>query len=879
MKKDDPPKSVLESILDWSTSKSKPKPAWQRDALRRIVSAGTPTPEDIAELVALCKKGQGDDTVALEAVPLEPSHLPVDPEAGESIALVSISEVVGVNQLAPGNTVKLEPKGLNIIYGQNGTGKSGYARILKRACRARQAGEIIPDAFNPSASGKATANITITSTNGGEQVIGWEDQDEDQPHPALSAITVFDRDCGAVHLRQKNEVWFRPFGLDIPDDLAAVCQQMKDAFTAEKTEIEQAQDPLFSDPIWSATSRIGKFLNDLKADSDISVIDGEQPLSEQDEARLVQLQRDLSLDPETVSAEQRQRATKVSQMLATLKSYQTRYADEALQTLIDLRTAATNTRQAANLAAEKAFGSLELDGVGSAIWRELWDSARRYSGGLRSKEQSFPPLEGESCVLCHQPIDEVTAARMRGFEEFVQADTEARASEAERVFQSALKDFSETEVDIRLLGEARHIVMEQDETLARSVLRYAASARLRRWQVLQAMKSADDAELKPLSPLPDAALEAFIVAVRAYADELAGTSDPALRQKLVDEMANLKDRQQIARLKKLAEEEIKRLQTIRRQDACIAETATNSVTKLGNDIADNLITPKMRDRFASEIGRLAAGRIRVEVVRSGGRFGSPQYEVRFFANPKAKVGMVLSEGEQTCVALASYLTELANATHRSALVFDDPISSLDHRWRRKVAERLVAESKQRQVVVFTHDLIFVNDLHEMATVSGTMGALGNLSRSSEGVGVFAEGLPWRASSVRDRVDKLEKKSRQAKALYEDNEDEAYHREVVHIYGELRSAWERGLEDVVFAGVLMRHRDYINPKNLKKVAVLEEADVEAFQAGYQKCNDFLDAHDPSRGRDDEAPPPDEVAADIQMLAAWEKVLRSKQNATA
>ena len=95
---------------------------------------------------------------------------------------------------------------------------------------------------------------------------------------------------------------------------------------------------------------------------------------------------------------------------------------------------------------------------------------------------------------------------------------------------------------------------------------------------------------------------------------------------------------------------------------------------------------------------------RVEVVRSGGQFGSPQYQVRLFANPKAKVHIVLSEGEQTCVALAAFLTELTTASHKSALVFDDPVTSLDHRWRRKVAERLIAEASDRQIVVFTHDL-------------------------------------------------------------------------------------------------------------------------------------------------------------------------------
>jgi wobble nucleotide-excising tRNase len=40
-------------------------------------------------------------------------------------------------------------------------------------------------------------------------------------------------------------------------------------------------------------------------------------------------------------------------------------------------------------------------------------------------------------------------------------------------------------------------------------------------------------------------------------------------------------------------------------------------------------------------------------------------------------------------------------------VFDDPVSSLDYKWREGVARRLVQVSKTRQVTVFTHDVVFL----------------------------------------------------------------------------------------------------------------------------------------------------------------------------
>ena len=84
------PDSVLQRVLEWS----KTRPEWQRDALRRIVLSGFPDEAAIDEILQLCKKEHGDQTVAIEAEPFSKDDLPVDPGAGESITLEAIENVV-----------------------------------------------------------------------------------------------------------------------------------------------------------------------------------------------------------------------------------------------------------------------------------------------------------------------------------------------------------------------------------------------------------------------------------------------------------------------------------------------------------------------------------------------------------------------------------------------------------------------------------------------------------------------------------------------------------------------------------------------------------------------------------------------------------------
>lgn len=698
------PKSVFDSILEWSAA----RPLWQRDALRRIVAQGKLTTEDKAVLVQLCLKGQGVDGIDVEAVPLAIEHIPPAATAGAAISLRSIGSVTGVNRLAPGQTLPFAPSGITVIYGDNGVGKSGYARILKRACRARFVGELLANAFDPTAGGGAAATIAFNAGVAPTVPIAWTN--DGKPHPVLSAVSVFDRDCAIVHVRNENEVAFRPFGLDVPDELAAACQAVKETLTAEQARLKGAQDSVFLQPTFSTSSPVGKILTGLKATTNLAPLKALAVLSETEETRLLRLNEDLARDPLRAAAEQRATAQALERLADALAAALVKTADAPLSHLLALAEDARNKRAAATLAAEAAFGSAAVPGVGEEAWRNLWEAARRYSLQVAYPGQPFPPTSPDDvhCVLCHQTLPDDAVSKMNAFEHFVQADTEKLANEAEREFKGAFRALDSSPVRISAFPLRRQLVLIS-ASVGAAVLRSLAAARLRRRICLDSVDEEGTVHMPDVAPDPVPEVRQLAVVTLRYAQELTAAADPAGRRVLEDERVALQDRKALAVLLPKAEAEVARLAHLARISKCLTETATHAITSLGNSIADQVITPRMRDRFQEEIQKLAASRVRVDIVRSGGKYGSPQYQVRLFANDKAKVHSVLSEGEQTCVALAVFLTELATAGHASCLVFDDPVSSLDHRWRRKVAERLVEEAAVRQIVVFTHDLVFLND--------------------------------------------------------------------------------------------------------------------------------------------------------------------------
>ena len=870
MTQDNAPTSALDIILDWSMS----KPIWQRDALRRIVINGSITDNDFSEVMILCKRENGLGGADLLATPLERKHLPTSPKSDASVQLSSLDSVVGVNQIAPNQRLEFELNGLTIIYGGNGAGKSGYARVLKKACRARYPGKIISNVFGPSSLDTPKASIEVTTRENTIEKIYWEDSDH--PHDTLSAISIFDRDCANVHVRDKTSVAFRPFGLDIPHKLASLNRRIKDDLTKELEDALNAQNPIFLNPSWSQTTAVGSFLSSLTAKSDINILISYGSLTDEQVERMNILSRDLQKDPKKVSSEHRVYADAIKRAADAVQQVALAASNEAIEELTKASESALSKRTAADIAAKGSFSDQNVQGVGTDSWRILWEAARSYSKEIAYPESPFPPISQSRCVLCHTLLDANALERMNRFEKFILENVNAQAVEAEDAYNRSYHSFFNGTTYIHSATNLCSGISFADSNLSNSISEFLNTA-LSRHSIL---KNFLDSGTKIVIPdLPESPVQQLVDLEnrhRKYADQIEASDNPQVRNALLKELEELKDRRIITELLPSVQVEISRLKRISSLQDCMQELGTRSITSLGNRIADEMITPQIQNQFRDEIARLVDSRLRVRIVRSGGEYGSPQYQIQFIDNPHARVYDILSEGELGSVAIAAFFTELATASHRSALVFDDPVSSLDHHWRDKVAKRLVEEVERRQVVVFSHDLVFINDIMNRARDKGIDPKALTLTRGPDGTGVVEQGLPWDWGRVRERIEHLKNDANIAKKLYVENNEREYREVTRSIYSKLRATWERAIEDIAFSGVVNRHSDYINTSRLMRVTALSEHDCLQLRRSYKKCSELTEAHDPSRGSQRNMPFPDEVHEDIEILDNWVTDLAKRQN---
>ena len=240
---------------------------------------------------------------------------------------------------------------------------------------------------------------------------------------------------------------------------------------------------------------------------------------------------------------------------------------------------------------------------------------------------------------------------------------------------------------------------------------------------------------------------------------------------------------------------------------------TGFITRMQRPLFEKYVTEDYRERFVEECKRLDADRFGVEVVQKGAK-GRTRRSLRLGGY---EPGRVLSEGEQRAIALADFLTEAIMDPANCGIILDDPVNSLDHVRKEQIASRLAEEAKARQVIIFTHDLVFLYMLKNAAEWAGAEyichwmqcceGAIGN---------VFLNNSPSTERDYHNHRIAMDWWEKARKAAPSDQE---------HLlkqgFGALRTTYETFVIHTLFNDVVKRFDERVSFGRLKEIRLSPE----------------------------------------------------------
>ena len=877
--------ATINDVLLWANT----LPDWLADAVRRLLAAGEEAlnPKEYSEILTLAK-------AHLKLSPVPSNVAPVPPTTGMysgvpattvSVKLLSINDAHNVNAIISGQSLPFSESGITVIYGDNGSGKSGYSRILKLACQARDKEErILPNVFATALVGTPTATLKIKQ-DGATKDIPWTQGVA--ADPVLTNITVFDGRCARLIIDSRNEISYLPYGGDIFQKMVEIVRRVKADVEAEIVDIAPIQDSAVIKDTPAA-----KFIESLSASTKEEAIQVATTWTSQDEVELSNQEDLVRRSDPTKAMDEITRIKKIKGRVDDACKVTLELAEACRELMDDALNVSLAEVDAAQLAHATAVAERQtpepLLGVASTNqWEILYKAAKQYSEEVAYPEQLFPYTSSAVCVLCQQPLGEEAVARFDRFKRFME-DATSSALVAKR---DALKSLRERFEKLSpLSGAALDSICDEltsvDAKAAEALRTFHAEIAVRKSEAILYLNKAQAERNAVLPPWPasvETVLRSVSLSVAKKIEAITLAAKPEEYTKLVDKVAQLKSRKALSARKADIKDYVEKIKRNAELRSAADTIRTTEITKQGTKIIAKNLTPALRDAIKAEVETLGATRVPISVKPSGDD-GETAHEMLLEgagALGKARMSQVLSEGEARVIAIAGFLAELQLDPHANAIVFDDPVSSVDHVFTAKIAERLAREGLKRQVIVFTHNIAFLMELQDSVDALAKMGtpvaiAVNTLRRDGKSAGITLDGAPWYALKVIQRVQYVEQLVHKIKPLYLEDMTQ-YNEKAARAYGLLREAWEACVEDDLFYSVVCRHRNSVQTLKLIQVEI-EDTDIHHVNLHMSKASTWMTGHDKSKALHSDRPAPDELLTDATALRIFSKKIIARRDET-
>lgn len=830
--------NLRDKIWDWAESLDD----WQNDLLRRIYESGGLEENDLNEV----KKNLFATLLELDLphkiIRLQKTQIHTGINTDKPVRIKKLSNLKNVGNVAEDGSLNFLTDGLTIIYGENGTGKSSYARVLKKACRAiKQDIEIYSNAFEDT-SGIGTAEIKIIN-DGNPEII--QRNVNGKPDPRLNSISIFDRECAEAYTEGK--VLDIPY---LPSDLRSLKQieleQKKIQDSIEK-EIKTLQHQ-----IEGLNSKLDDFpkdnviypkISNLYHTTDLDQLAKLKGLKEKEQQELEEAVKSYAdSDPTKIQKVIKEITSKktdldrIFERFGQIDELINKNLDEVFPDLISEINAFKNSQKLLR----EEFAS-DLSGTGNEAWKKLWNTAKNYSINHAYPEKEYPVLEVEGkkarCVLCQQTLDEKGVVnRLKRFEKYISDDIENQLKKIRIHRDEQMQRIKQLKLADLLTDQTRNLIDDHNLELLQSIDTIDDQLSNVKKQILKALKEEQWDDEINLVPIPikeklNNLISEFKNQIQTYED----LKKPSKREELGEKIKRLQAKNELDKsfetVKAIVEKERMVSLMWRACDFLKTRPISDFVSSLGSDIADNI-----KVNLLENLKQLRLSNLSFE-IKGRGREAEAKSELLLKNKKGLSPNTILSDGEKNSTAIAYFLAEVDHTEHNGTLILDDPVTSLDDNRREYVAKIISKLAGKRQVIVFTHDIYFMTKLEKFCREYDIKPDYIYVERTSSNSGKAYRGLPFRRQSPSDMLKRPDGKLKHYSIIKEKiHPDES--REIVEIfYLSLRRTWEAAIEKVFLGGIVQRYDSRIDVGGVARLTLTDEMKKDVSD-GWSNSSEFL-----------------------------------------
>lgn len=855
----------IESIAEWAQR----KPVWWRHALRLSLTHGSLDQECLSIILKIAKTEHGlleGDEVYERAV--EPLDFTGFTSEQNEVSLKTLCNVKGVGLLAENQTINFPEQGLFIVYGDNGAGKSSYSSILKNTCLTRgDCPQILGDVFSKEQI-PPQAEISVT-VNGLDEVFLWDNNTSSIE--ALKSIRVFDSSSANHYINKEDALGFKPVGLNLLAELVRAVNSVR-AYIEEDT---MGNNGFIKLDGLKSSSAAAMFFSNLSADTLEDEIN-EHCITLEELEKIEPLKKEVyhfkSQTPQTLRKNLQQRKATLDPLVIFCDKLVKLLDDKAIESLEKLKAGKEKTATVCEELRKTTLQNLPFDNIAGISWQKIWLATQHFI--QHDEKKHFPMVAGEFCPVCFQEINNESESKMEGLYKYLNDQSEQEAILAKGEYDDALNNILALSFDLTPYSAAISLLNNEFQELGDEVISMTSKLEGRRdilvgRSVLPHLPLMITSITKIKNIIEDINAKLLVIESDEELNNFIQTKEL--------ELINLEDRKYILDCREIIVANLRRHKEVKKLDSILSQCNTATISTLSSSIYRSGVVEPLVLAFNNELKSFGFDRFRVK-VESRNRSGVQQFKLSLADRNNNVIGAlsVASEGEQRCIAIASFLAEMKADFRKSAIIFDDPVNSLSHEWSSRVAKRLVLESQTRQVVILTHNIVFYKLLLEVAEGTGIEHSTIALERSRKFAGIVKNSAPWEAMTTRARYGFLKVKLQDIKRL--EKKDETTTTELrdacCQFYSYLREAWERLVEEKLLNKVVTRFERGVSTQRLARLIDICQSDIDRVDFAMSKCSTYFRGHDSAAAIGDPYPSVEEVEVDLSSFFEFLNELEEK-----
>ena len=475
------------------------------------------------------------------------------------------------------------------------------------------------------------------------------------------------------------------------------------------------------------------------------------------------------------------------------------------------------------------FKTDKIENIGTTEWKNFIVAAEEFANTQKTENVVYPEI-GDNCLLCQQPLSDEAQKLISNYWTFIKSVAEQNAKQAQEKLDRAKENYENLKYDL----------FPQDNTLTVWLTeKYPNELKALELKLSGQKKLAQNIIADIISKTVTERAEIKISVEQHTTIEAA--IDNSI--KLLKEDEQSKELEKLLNSKTLLEHKEKfnthfsKFETFVNNQVWIkkagkADYAKRKITETEKALSNKYFNQKYIDAFNEECQKLN-GNFGIDINHTGTAGKSYRQLKLKGKNPNA----VLSEGEQKVIAIADFLAEMHLSEVNKGIIFDDPVTSLDERRKSEIAERLAQEALQKQVIIFTHDLVFVSSLIGHCKEKNTT----NDCHWIENIGGNQPGKIWLRNTP--SFEKDYKTSGKAQGYYDEAKKSAPEQredKIKNGFAALRTSYETQVVFGLFKGVVQRFEERVSVDSLKSVFFTTEIRDEILDSFYQCCR-YMEGH--------------------------------------